>query len=368
MWYDAAPMKIGLFGFPQVGKTTLFNLLTGSHVATHKFGGVRDEPNLGVARVPDARLARLSQMFKPRKTVPATFEYVDIAGLQKGDAKGSLSLAALKPMDTLAHVVRAFADEAIPHTEGSLDPARDVDTMEMELILADLDAAQRRIERLRVSIPKTHRADEKAELAALEPVCAALEEGRPVRGLALAAEAERLLRGFAFYTAKPLLVVVNAGEADAARLHDAETHFGLKEIAGRPAVKVAAASAKIEEEMAGLSEADAASFRQDLGIREPALDRILRSSYELLGLISFYTVGEDECRAWPIRAGSTAARAAGTIHSDLEKGFIRAEVVPYEDLVSCGGLVPAKEKGLLRLEGKEYIVRDGEVVHIRSGL
>jgi len=360
-------MKTGLFGFPGVGKTTLFNLLTGAHAATAGFGASRD-PNVGVAKVPDPRLEKLSALFKPRKTVHATFEYVDIVGMKKGDAKGSLSLAALKPMDALAHVVRAFEDESIPHSEGTLDPARDVETMEMELILADLDQTQRRIERLEASIPKTQRADEKKELAVLAKVREALEAGRPLRGVELPPEDEKVLRGFAFYTAKPLLVLVNLGEGDLARIEDPVGSFGLAAVAGRPGVAVAAASAKIEVEMADLGASEAAAFREDLGLKEPALDRIIRSSYGLLGLISFYTVGEDECRAWPVRRGSTAARAAGTIHSDLEKGFIRAEVVRYEELIACGSLNAAKDKGQLRLEGKEYPVADGDIMHIRSGL
>ncbi len=361
-------MKIGLFGFPLVGKTTLFNLLTGAHVETPRFGSGRTDANLGVARVPDVRLARLSGMFKPKKTVPATFDYVDIVGLHKGDAAGSLSLAVLKPMDALAHVVRAFPDDEIPHSEGSLDPARDVETMEMELIIADLDAAARRIERLRAGIPKTNRPEEKKELALLEKLQAHLETGTPLRSIDFSADEEKSLRGFAFYSAKPLLVVVNLAEDSVAHVADVVEHFGLKDAASRPRVRVAAVSGKIEVEMAALSAPDAEAFRKDLGITEPALDRIINSSYELLGLISFYTVGEDECRAWPVRRGVAASRAAGTIHTDLEKGFIRAEVIRYEDLVACGSLAAGKDKGLLRLEGKDYTVADGDIMHVRSGI
>jgi len=361
-------MKVGVFGFPSVGKTTLFNLLTGANAETSRFGTAKSDPNLGMARVPDTRLAALSALFKPRKTVAATFEYVDIVGLHKGDAKGSLSLAVLKPMDALLHVVRAFEEDTIPHEEGPLDPARDAETMEMELILADLDAASRRIERLRTSIPKTNRPEEKRELAALERVVEALEAGRPLRGVEFPPEDEKLLRGFAFYSARPLLLVVNVSEKDARHVLNAAQHFRLESFEQRPGVKVAAASALIEQEMASLEPEEAAAFRGDLGIDEPALHRILKASYELLGLISFYTVGEDECRAWPVRRGSTASRAAGTIHSDLEKGFIRAEVVRYEELMECRTLAAAKDRGVLRLEGKDYTVADGDIMHIRSGL
>ncbi len=360
-------MKIGLFGLPTVGKTTLFNLLTGAHIETSRYGGGRSDPNLGIARVPDPRLWRLSGMFNPRKTVPSTIEYVDIVGLQKGDAAGSLSLAVLQPMDALAHVVRAFADEEIPHSEGSIDPARDIETMEMELIFADLDKSTKRIERLKTSIPKTNKPEEKKELELLERIRDRLESGQPLRGADLNPDQEKAMRGFAFYSAKPLLIMINLGEDDA-QVSDVVERFGLRAAAARPAVVIAGVSAKIEAEIAALSEEEAAEFRKELGIVEPALDRIIRSSFELLGLIVFYTVGEDECRAWPIRRGTTAQRGAGTIHSDLEKGFIRAEVVTYEDLVACGSMSGARDRGLLRLEGKEYVVVDGDIMHIRSGL
>jgi len=353
-------LKLGIFGFAQVGKTTLFNLLTGAAAAARK-----SDPNVGIARVPDDRLARLSGMFNPKKTTYATFECVDIVGLHRGEAATSLNLAVLKPVDALAHVVRAFEDEALPHSEGNLDPARDVEIMEMELILADLDTVTKRVERLKQSIAKTARAEEKKELPLQEKILAWLQAGRPLREMEISAEEEKLLRGFAYYSAKPLLVLLNVGEGAVGDLEAALAASGLTSLAGKPLVVVVAASVKIEMEMAQLPEKDAEAFRSDLGLHEPGLARILRGAFGLLGLISFYTVGEDECRAWPIRAGSPAVRAAGAIHSDIEKGFIRAEVTAYDRFIEAGSFPVARDKGWLRLEGKEYLVADGDIVHFR---
>jgi GTP-binding protein YchF len=356
-------MKLGIFGFPLTGKTTLFRLLTGA--GGHTPSGHRGDPNVGVARVADPRLEHLAAVFRPRKTTTATFECVDIVGLHRGEAAASMNLAVLKPVDALAHVVRAFEDPAVPHSEGPLDPGRDAESLEMELIVADLDAAQKRLERLRQMVAKAGKPEDRKELPLQERILEGLAAGRPIREMSFPPEEEKLLRGFAYYTAKPLLLVLNVGERSVGDLEAALRSSGLDRLASRPNVAAVAASAKIELEMAQLPERDAEAFRADLGIRESALTRLLHAAYELLGLISFYTVGEDECRAWPIRRGTTALKAAGTIHTDLEKGFIRAEVTAYDRFREAGSFAAAREHGWLRLEGKEYVVADGDIVHVR---
>ncbi len=354
-------MRIGLFGFPQTGKTTLFGLMTGAGPVPASRGDART----GISRVPDPRLDRLVAMHKPRKITPATIEVLDLAGMDRGEAARVLPLDQLRTTDALAHVVRAFRDESVSHVEGSVDPARDVATMETELILADHTIAERRVEKLELQTKKTNKDDDKKELDLFRRVLTHLEGERPLRELELPEPDARVLRGYTFLSAKPLLIVVNADEADASRLDDGAAAFGLADYETRPLTAVVALSAKIEAEIAELGVEDAASFQAELGIRERALDRTIRAAYRLLGRISFFTVGEDECRAWTIRAGTSARTAAGTIHSDIEKGFIRAEVIAYDDLLSAGSQAAARDRGILRLEGKEYVVRDGEIVHFR---
>ena len=359
-------MRIGLFGFPKVGKTTLFNTLTGSSVATDAYASGKPETHVGVATVPDPRLDRLAEIFKPKKTTHAKVDYVDIVGVEKGDAaEGEAFLTELKNVDALLHVVRAFEDSGIPHTQGPIDARRDVETMETELILADHTIATRRIEKLEANIKKTNRDEDKKELDVVKRCLAALEKETPLREVELSEEDARRIRGFTFLSAKPLLVVLNLGESAAGEIPTAVASAGLDAFGRRPSVGVVPVSAKIEMEIARLSPADALEFQRDLGIAEPALDRVIRTSYELLGQISFFTVGEDECRAWTIRRGTIAHRAAGTIHTDIERGFIRAEVIAYDDLMAAGTWNAAKEKGKLRLEGKEYVVQDGDAAHFR---
>ncbi|HZE88054.1 MAG TPA: DUF933 domain-containing protein [Verrucomicrobiae bacterium] len=353
-------MKLGIFGFPQVGKTSLFNLLTGTVAAAR-----RADPNVGVARVPDPRLDRLSGMFKPRKTTAATFECVDIVGLHRGEAASSLNFAVLKPVDALAHVVRGFEDAALAHSEGAIDAARDVENMDMELIFADLDTVTKRVDRLKQNLTKMARPEDRKELPLQERIKAWLESGKPIREMELAVDEEKVLRGFAYYSAKPLLVLLNVGEADVASLDTALAGRGLAGLVGKPQVAALAVSLRIEMEMSQLPEKDAAAFRADLGIAESALARVLRGAFELLGLVSFYTVGEDECRAWPLRRGSPAVKAAGAIHTDIEKGFIRAEVTAYDRFLEAGSFPVARDRGWFRLEGKEYVVQDGDIVHFR---
>jgi len=358
-------VKIGLLGFTKVGKTSLFNILTDSRVEVEKFSAGRAEPHVGVAKVPDPRLHRLAGMFKPRKLTPAVVEYLDIQGLTKGEAKDPLFLREMRNVDAIAHVVRSFRDDEIPHLEGSLDPRRDLETMETEFLLSDLDVASRRVEKLRNNLKKVRNPEDQKELELLLRCVEGLEREKPIRSLEITAEDERRLRGFAFLTAKPLLGVINMGEEDARKIDSFQNHFGLDEFSARPRVLLCAVSAKIEMEIARLSVEDAAAFRLDLGIREPCLERILRASHRLLGLSVFFTTGEDEVKAWSIPAGCSAQRAAAVIHSDIERGFIRAEVVPYVRLVEAGTLGAAREKGWLRSEGKEYRVADGDIINFR---
>ncbi len=357
-------MKIGMLGFSKVGKTTLFNILTGAGVAVGRFATGKSEPNIGVAKVPEPRLERLSAMFRPKKTTFAHVDFLDIQGLQKGDT-ASVDLKEMRNVDAIGHVVRAFRDEAIPHAEGPIEPRRDIATMETELILADLDVAQRRLERLELNIKKARNKDDELELPVVRRCLEALERETPIRELDLSVEDLRKIRGFAFLTAKPLLLIVNCDEGDAPKMGGFVEQFGLQGSMERRRTALCAISAKVEEEIASLDSADARAFLDDLGLKEPAKDRLIRAAFALLGLVQFFTVGEDECRAWPIRRDTPAPRAAGTIHSDFERGFIRAEVVSYDDLMAAGSIAAAREKARLRSEGKTYVVQDGDVMNFR---
>ena len=353
-------MQLGILGFPKVGKTTLFNILTASHQSTDKFSASR-QTNVGVAQVPDARLVKLRDLFSPKKYTPASVEYVDIPGIRKGEGAESLDLGKLRTVDALVHVVRAFDDPELPHASGSVDPARDLIELELELILADHELVERRLERLAQSAKRGLKPEEEREKALLaDVVLPALEAERPLRDVELSPDDERRLRGFQMLSAKPMLVVWNVGEGELAGADPAKA--GWTKRARTEAVVV---SAPIEEEIAGLAEGEQREFLAELGLAEPSVARVIRASYELLGLLSFFTVGEDEVRAWTLRRGTHAREAAGTIHSDIERGFIRAEVVDWEELVKLGSLAACRNVGSLRLEGKEYEVKDGEVIHFR---
>lgn len=357
-------LRAGLIGFPATGKTTLFQLMTGVHDASRAAHGMADA-HVGVSRVPDERLDRLTAIFNPRKRVPATVEFADLAGPGKSDAKALLDVAPFRNADALLHVVRAFHDESVPHPAGSVDPVRDARAMEEELILADLGVVERRLERLERDLKKAPSPEFRRERDVLVSCRAALEEGRPLRTLGLTGEDARRLRGFQFLSAKPLLLVVNLDESDVARTARATevTHLGaFLETAKAGAVAVCG---KIELEIAQLEPADAAAFLADSGLCESGLNRVIRASYELLGFISFFTVGEEACRAWSIPRGTPAQTAAGEVHTDMARGFIRAEVVPYDALVARGSLAGCRDRGELRLEGKDYIVLDGDVINFR---
>jgi ribosome-binding ATPase len=358
-------LRAGLIGFGSSGKTSLFQLVTSAREAPRAAG--KAEANVGVSRVPDDRLDKLTALFNPRKHVPATVEFADIAGAPggKGGAQALLDVAAFRNADALLHVVRMFRDEAVPHPASSVDAARDVRTMEDELILADLGVVERRLERLERDLKKGQNAELKREQEVLIACREALEGGRPLRALDLAGDDAKRLRGFQFLSAKPLLLVLNLDEADLPRADDAAALAGIEPFLAGAATRAVAICAKIELEIAQLDLADATAFMADLGLRESGLDRVIRASYDLLGYISFFTVGEDECRAWSIPRETPAQLAAGEIHSDIQRGFIRAEVVRYEHLLARGTLAACRDHAELRLEGKEYVVKDGDVINFR---
>ncbi len=358
-------LRAGLIGFPSTGKTALFQLVTSAREAPR--AGGKTEAHVGVSRVPDDRLDRLTALFNPRKHVPATVEFADIAGAAgaRTGAQALLDVAPFRNADALLHVVRMFRDPAVPHPAGSIDPARDVRAMEDEIILADLGVVERRLERLERDLKKSASAELRKEQEILTHCREALEGGRPLRALEQGPDDAKRLRGFQFLSAKPLLLVLNLDEDDLPRAGNAVALAGLESFISGAATRAVPICAKIELEIARLEPADAAAFMADLGLHESGLDRVIRASYDLLGYISFFTVGEDECRAWSIPRNTPAQIAAGEIHTDIARGFIRAEVVRYEHLLSRGSLAACREHGELRLEGKEYIVHDGDVINFR---
>lgn len=333
----------------------------------------KGEASIGISRVPDERLDRLTAMFNPKKRVPATVEFSDLAAPgQTGGAQTLVDVAAYKNADALVHVLRAFKDPAVVHPSGSIDPARDAQAMEDELILADLGVAERRLERLEKDLKKSRSAELERERDAVTICRSALEEGRSLRALDLKGEDLKRLRGFQFLSAKPLLIVINldeeqltAGGKGATRVERAADATGLTSFLSHAATAAVAVCARIELEIAQLEPGDAAAFLSDLGLTESGLDRVIRASYDLLGYISFFTVGDDECRAWSIPRNTPAQLAAGEIHSDIARGFIRAEVVAYDALISRGSMAACRDHGELRLEGKEYVVRDGDIINFR---
>jgi ribosome-binding ATPase len=364
-------LRAALIGFGQTGKTTLFQLMTSAREAARSAHG-KGEATIGISKVPDSRLDRLTTMYNPRKRVPATIEFSDLATpVRAGSAQALVDVAAYKNADALVHVLRAFEDPAVPHPSGSIDPARDAQAMEDELILADLGVAERRLERIDKDLKKSRTAELERERDVVTTCRAALEEGRPLRSLDMQGDDLKRLRGFQFLSAKPLLIVVNLDEAQltgggaATSVAMAAGAAGLTPFLSRAATAAVAVCAKIELEIAQLDPADAGAFLSDLGLTESGLDRVIRASYELLGYISFFTVGEDECRAWSIPRGWPAQTAAGEIHSDIARGFIRAEVVGYDHLMARGSMAACREHGEVRLEGKEYLVLDGDIVNFR---
>jgi GTP-binding protein YchF len=356
-------LRIGIVGLAETGKTTLFQILT--HVHGSGSGSGRSEAHVGVVRVPDVRLDRLSELYQPQKTIHATIEYMDTPGSIIELARSGLQTQALRELDALVHLVRVFENEAIPLEGGTVDPRRDIENVELELILSDLAVAEKRLERLEKDIKKQKNPALEREFQVLGVCKAALEKQTPLRDVALTPEDAKAIRGFTFLSRKPMLYVLNLSERDAARANLAEQFTAEAGLKQRPHTAVAAICGQVEGELSELNDADAAEFLLSYGLKESATSRLIRAGYQLLGLISFFTVGEDECRAWTIPAGTTALEAAGEIHTDIQRGFIRAEVVKFEDLIATGSFAEARNRALLRLEGKEYVVHDGEIVHFR---
>jgi GTP-binding protein YchF len=357
-------VKTAIIGLPMTGKTSLFTILTGVHQET-RIGSTA--ARTGVTRVPDPRLAELARVFDPRKVVHATVEYVDMPSISKDGLRDPSYLASLRVVDAFAHVLRLFADETVPHEKGSVDPLRDLEDVEMELVLSDMVVIEKRLERLDKDRKKIKNPELDREFELLERCKTLLDAGTPLRQIELSADDEKRIRGFQFLSLKPVLWVLNLGEEEAGRLHEREREFASGALAGRARTAVTAVCGKIEAELAELPAAEQRDYLASYGLGESGLERLIGATYALLGLMSFLTAGEDEVRAWTIPQNSNAVKAAGAIHSDFEKKFIRAEVVNWRTLVDHGGYAGAREKGQLRLEGKEYIVKDGDVLVIRHG-
>ena len=360
-------LRAALIGFASSGKTTLFQLMTSMRETARPAHG-KGEALIGISKVPDARLDRLTAMYNPKKRVPATVELSDLAAPGgTGGAQALVDVVAYKNADALVHVLRAFHDPAIPHASGSVNPARDAQAMEDELILADLGVAERRLERLERDLKKSRTAELERERDVITLCKAALEEGRPLRALELKGEELKRLRGFQFLSAKPLLIVINLDESQLADggIDRAAAATGLTSFLSRGSTAAVGVCGKIELEIGQLDASDAAAFLADLGLAESGLNRVIRASYDLLGYMSFFTVGEDECRAWSIPRSTSAQLAAGEIHSDIARGFIRAEVVSYDHLTTRGSMAACRDHGEVRLEGKEYAVQDGDIINFR---
>jgi ribosome-binding ATPase len=358
-------MKTGIIGLPQVGKTSLFQILTKADVSAQSRANPR-EAHIGVAKVPDDRLDRLAALYNPKKLTHTSVDYVDVGAIGQDALKESAYIGHLRQVDALAHVVRAFDDPAIAHV-GEVDPLRDIRNVDFDLMVSDLGQVEKRLERLEKDLKKMKTPELEKEFELLKGAKAHLETEKPLREMEMTPEDKKRLRGFMFLSEKPILYVLNIGESMelGKELEEAVSKYKLNEIASRSNAGAMAICGKVEAELSEMSDADAAEFLSSYDLKESGLVRLIRTTYQLLGLISFFTAGEDECRAWQIPANTRAQEAAGAIHSDLQKHFIRAETIRWDQLLEAGSEAAARAKGTLRLEGKDYIVQDGDVMHIR---
>jgi hypothetical protein len=358
-------MKTGIIGLPQVGKSSLFRILTKAQLSEHAFANPR-EAHVGVAKVPDDRLDRMAVLYNPKKLVHASVEYVDVGAIGQDALKETAYLGHLRQVDALAHVVRAFDDPSIPHV-GEIDPLRDIRNVEFDLMVSDLGQVEKRLERLEKDLKKMRSPELERENELLVRAKGHLESEKPLREMQMTPEDRKRIRGFMFLSEKPILYVLNISETPhlGKELETAVAKYNMTEMASRPNAGATAICGKVEAELSEMSDADAAEFLSSYDLKESGLVRLIRTTYALMGLISFFTVGEDECRAWTIPANTRAVEAAGAIHSDLEKHFIRAETIHWDQLLDAGSEAVARSRGTLRLEGKDYIVKDGDVLHIR---
>ena len=358
-------MKTGIIGLPQVGKTALFRILTKANLSEQAYSNPR-EAHVGVAKVPDERLDKLAALYNPKKLTHASVEYVDVGAIGQDALKETAYIGHLRNVDALIHVVRAFEDPAVPHV-GAIDPLRDIKNVDFDLMVSDLGQIEKRLERLEKDLKKMRSPELEKENELMIKAKAHLETEKPLREMEMTPDDKKRLRGFMFLSEKPILYVLNIGESTqlGRDLEAAVVKHKLTDVAARPNAGASAICGKVEAELSEMSDEDAAEFLGSYGLTESGLSRLIRTSYHLLGLISFFTAGEDECRAWTIPLNTRAQNAAGAIHSDLEKHFIRAETIRWDQLLDAGSEANARAKGTLRLEGKDYIVQDGDVMHIR---